>query len=202
MYAERRKASDEQVAVWLERVSARMRELEQENAQLKQQLADLRRGVGLTVMIEGNLVPLAPQEQPRRPTTSSQPVVTAPDPLNSVPHARLVPVPRSANPRHTFGPLATTPDELPAVRGLLPAPRQPANDWLSSGEAWPESAAQPHRRDVARTLGHVPPPVGSSGPPAHNRYSAGRHIPTSDPLWRERAHPQNERSPYADSFML
>jgi hypothetical protein len=206
MYGERRDASDGDMASWLERVGARLRELEAENAQLKQQLDDLRRGLGIAVMIEGRLVPLAalaPNEQPQhpRPAAGSQPRPAAPVPPSLLPHTGQVPVPTvtpraqpaPAPARHSFGPLASTPDELPAVRGLLPASRQPEREWLGSGDAWPESSAPGssvplRRRRPARTLGHAVSPA--------------RPAATSDPLWRESPPSHDQRSPFADSFIL
>lgn len=243
MYGERRAASDGDVAGWLERVSARLRELEAENAQLKQQLADLRHGLGIAVVIDGKLVPLAPQPasappQPSAPRQQPQQPQQQPRPprqtgeqlphLTGYPagqmgsdvsrHTGSVPVPMPVPPaqpapaisHRAYPPLAATPEQLPAIRGLLPAPEQPTREWLGAGDAWPDAtpanpaapAARPAR--PGRTLRHAtggPPPLRDSYPPA-------RHQPSSDPIWRDLDRERTseaereQRNPYADSFML
>jgi hypothetical protein len=212
MYGERQHAGGGDVASWLSQMSARVRDLEAENARLKQELADLRRGVGIAVLIDGHLVPLAAAGEPQpRSAPNSQPQVATAATPRLLPHTGLAPVPTlpqgpqpntPAAARHTFGPLASTPDELPAVRSLLPAPRQPANEWLGSGDAWPESAPPTRHRRAARTLGHVVHPTGSSSQPALGTYPPARPPASSSPFWRERVPSQDERSLYADSFML
>jgi hypothetical protein len=212
MRSEWREASGEDMAGWLERATARLRELEAENAQLKQELADLRRGLGIAVLIDGQLVPLAPlppSEQSQQLSTSSQPRVAIPQPNSHLAHTSLIPVP-AATPsqgpaptgRHTFGPLATTPDELPAVRGLLPAAQRPTREWLGSGDAWPEPAAPTRRGRVPRTLGQALTSGPRVRPSVRGSNPAARPAITSEPQQRERGQGQEPRNPYADSFIL
>lgn len=60
MQGERREGGFQDVATWLDQQERRLRALEAENRELRRQLAELRRGVGIAVVIEGRTVALAP----------------------------------------------------------------------------------------------------------------------------------------------
>jgi hypothetical protein len=60
MHGERRAGGFEEMSTWLEQQERRVRTLEAENRELRRQLEELRRGVGISVVIEGRTVPLAP----------------------------------------------------------------------------------------------------------------------------------------------
>jgi hypothetical protein len=50
----------EQYANWYEHQQRRIAELETENRELRRQLEDLRRGIGIAVLIHGRPIPLTP----------------------------------------------------------------------------------------------------------------------------------------------
>ncbi len=69
-------AGNGNVTTWIDQQQRRIQQLEAENLELRRQLDNLRRGVGLTLVIEGRAIPLAPQPQP----SSSQPGIGSPAP--------------------------------------------------------------------------------------------------------------------------
>ncbi|MGH2485774.1 MAG: hypothetical protein ACRDHE_07165 [Ktedonobacterales bacterium] len=63
-----------QALAWIEHLRTRVAQLETENAHLRLQLDELRRGVGVAVVIQGQAIPLAPLSRQPSAMTGSQPV--------------------------------------------------------------------------------------------------------------------------------
>ncbi len=133
MYAEQQGEGARQ-ARWLADREQRIQALEAENRELRQQLERLRQGVGIALVIEGRVVPVAPSSPgiiasapvpavaPTQPRPAAQPIprpVTPPPPHATGAH----PIPHWASQqasRPTYPPLAETPAQLPVVGPLTP----------------------------------------------------------------------------------
>jgi hypothetical protein len=122
-----------QVRDYLERQQRRIAELESENRTLRRELDELRRGVGIAVMIHGRAVPLAP----------------------------LPPAGTAANPRHSVTTSGQHPAVMPVASGPIPGagpiphvqPTQqpaanfPEANWLTGSQ--PALRAQPRPEQTA-----------------------------------------------------
>ncbi len=200
------------MAAWLEERERQLRALEAENRELRRQLDELRRqlvelrrqlvelrhGIGIALLIEGRLVPLAPTAVVRGPTgptpaTSVASPAAAPAPHLWPPHLAPASDPQHAAGQalHPFAPLAETPDQLPAVSPLAPSrpathPTQPV-----ASPAWPDPPTL--------LLNNAPRPGVAADP---TRSQVRRATSPSHPLWRAGDRQPKERNPYADSFLL
>ena len=204
MHGERRASGFEEIAAWLEQQVRRVRALEAENRELRRQLDELRRGIGVAVMIEGRAFPLAPhhneyQAAPQRDVAAASPAPSQLPPglIPVVPadfgasapglpeHAAYGQSAHSPE-RHSFGPLASSPDQLPPMGQLAAAT---THTWLESGAPWPDTS--PMRR--------VTPPVPVRATVTHPPASGAQ---PSHPLWEQSQPQQSGTNPYADSYIL
>jgi hypothetical protein len=186
------------MAAWLEERERQLRALEAENREMRRQLDELRHGIGIALMIEGRLVPLAPTAVVRGPTgptpaPSTASPAAAPAPRLWPPHLAPASDPQHAAGQalHPFAPLAETPDQLPAVSPL--APSRPATNP-------PQPVASPAWPDPPTLLLNNAPRPGVVADPA--RSQVRRATSPSHPLWRAGDRQPKERNPYADSFLL
>src|SRR5260370_37047776 len=104
----------EQMSVWLERQPRRIEDLEAENRDLRRQLDELRRGVGVSVMIHGRAIPLA------SPSPSGS-AYSSDGPASSTQRRPVPAAPIS----HSYGSSAPQPSHAPPAPPQVAA-RQPA----------------------------------------------------------------------------
>jgi hypothetical protein len=170
MYAEPRN-DDGRIARWLAEREQRIQALEAENRELRQQLERLRQGVGIALVIEGRVVPMAPTTPgiiastpvpavtPVPPyAAATQPHPTAHPPLRAT-SAHTVPHwPRHEPSRPSYPPLAETPAQLPAVGPLTPTgPVSAIGKW----NALPPARPEPQHHAASAPL---PAPAPRPGP--------------------------------------
>lgn len=181
----------------------RIIELEIENRELHRQLDDLRRGVGVSLVIDGRQIPLAStgaslaQDAPR--TSSGHPPIpptaTPPTPIPvSLPSPITPPQPpQRPNARHSapaFPENAWLTGPAPAVKPAPPSPQQhpsqPARPMPRQGNhhVGPAQPPQPQRFVPPTWLSEESPTVASweteseAAPPSHPRIPAQRqHLP-------------------------
>jgi hypothetical protein len=127
------------VARWLAEREQRIQALEAENHALRQQLERLRQGVGIALVIEGRVVPMAP--------SSAGVITSAP-----VPAVAPVPAHNATQPRPVPHPIPHPPLHATGMTGAQPAPHWPRRE--PSSPAWPP---------LAETPAHLPA-VGSLTP--------------------------------------
>jgi hypothetical protein len=197
MYGERQRVG-ESMPAWQDDRERQLRVLEAENRELRRQLTALREGIGIALVIEGRVLPLAPSAPPPVAPVAAHPANTMPagwppaaEPSYSWPTPRRAADPASAAaPR--FGSLAETPEQLPAVRPVAeryaatpPAPQvNPSGAWADSPTTWLRSAPRPAASAQAPKA-----PVRQTTSPGH-------------PLWKPPHQQPATRNPYADSFLL
>jgi hypothetical protein len=143
----------EQMSVWLERQQRRIEDLEAENRDLRRQLDELRRGVGVSVMIHGRAIPLASPSPSGSAYSSDGPASSTP--RRPVPAAPISHSYGSSAPQPSYAPPAP-----PQVAARQPAPASyPDNDWLT-GPQRPVKAS-PHRAR-AHVIPAAPPRARSA----------------------------------------
>jgi hypothetical protein len=174
MYGEQQ-GEGARMARWLAEREQRIQALEAENRALRLQLERLRQGVGIALVIEGRVVPMAPSSSG---IIASAPVPTvahapqaAPHIAATQPHAIPQPIPqpiphppvhatgtqpvphwsRHEDARPTWPPLAETPAQLPVVGPLTPtSPVSAIGKWGASPRAaiapMPAPAPRPEPR--------------------------------------------------------
>lgn len=121
-----------QALAWIEHLRTRAAQLEAENAHLRLQLDELRRGVGVAVVIQGQAIPLAPLSRQPGAMTGSQPVQLS----RSQPTGPIsAPFPPAL---HPSAPLSAPLGGAPS--GPLPSPYT-ENTWLTG----PTPAVSPQR---------------------------------------------------------
>jgi hypothetical protein len=150
MYGERQD-EEARVARWLAEREQRIQALEAENRALRLQLERLRQGIGIALVIDGRVVPIAPSS-PGITASAPVPAVApahqsapahqaAPAQQHAIPHPprhatgpESIPhTPRPAAARPTWPPLAETPAQLPAVGPLTPTgPVSAIGQWAAS----------------------------------------------------------------------
>src|SRR5579884_1524266 len=114
-----------QMSAWLDRQQRRIHELEAENRELRLQLDELRRGVGVAVMIQGHVVPLAPLATAQQaPSAASGPAHMPAAPLSQSPAPAGRP---AAPPSQEHAPAAFAEDAwlTGSMRAVKASPRRP-----------------------------------------------------------------------------
>ena len=144
MYGERQD-EEARLARWLTEREQRIQALEAENHALRLQLERLRQGIGIALVIDGRVVPMAPSS-PGITASAPVPAVApahqaAPAQPHAIPHMprhatapQPIPHPsRHSGARPTWPPLAETPAQLPAVGPLTPtSPVSAIGQWAAS----------------------------------------------------------------------
>jgi hypothetical protein len=134
-------ATNGTVSHWIDQQQRRIQQLEDENIELRRQLDDLRRGVGLALVIEGRAIPLAAQPRSRSPQPGDGSPVHAPF---AHPDSRALATPNV--PDLAVG-TASTPPYARAQRASAPINETapfPEAAWLTDSDA---ALASPRRRD-------------------------------------------------------
>ena len=147
-----------QAIAWIESLRARVMQLESENGDLRRQLDELRRGVGMAVIIQGRAVPLAvplaaptpasagyPLQQASAPAAFPSPVSQPMPSLNGQTSLPIAPL--SARQHPPAAPLSAPINS--AARPGAVAPRYPENTWLTGQMpvAHPEGGAAGGQRE-------------------------------------------------------
>ena len=216
----------EQMSIWLERQQRRIEDLEVENRDLRRQLDELRRGVGVAVMIHGRAIPLASLPPSSSAYSSNGPASSAP--RRPVPAAPI---------SHTYGNSAPQPSYAPPappqVAARQPTPASfPEEDWLTGSQrsmkaaprrerAHVVPAAPPRPRSASQEMtpswlrGDAPAPQEPQQWPHRTRTSSLPRTPRLEPFPQPAPqrtlaqitgqHPAESypgRNPYSDSFVL
>lgn len=199
-----------QALAWIEQLRTRVAQLEAANGDLLRQLDDLRRGVGVAVVIQGRAIPLA---GPALPVTGApQPGASAAFPSavsQSVPGPYSLPAGPISAPYHTAFP-QSAPLSSP-LDGSMQTGRAPAlsgdNAWLTgqtpaihatggAGTAGPRSGAQRQTRPSQHVTpewlreetqgGQQPPQRGPVGRGTGQMPAVTPHAPTPNARPRPR----------------
>ena len=126
----------DEMAAWLLELERRLRVLEAENQELRRQLTDLRRGVGIALVIEGRTVPVAPLSPISAPT-GPMPAV-APPIQPAIPHAQgFATPPAAAWPGPEQANRAAAPPQPSAGRPSFGPLSSPANAPNALARSWP-----------------------------------------------------------------
>ena len=205
---------------WVEQQQGHIAALEAENRALRRELEDLRRGVGMSVVVQGRVLPVnpTPPEMPR-PQAGTPPHPSygpAPRPpvysesawITGQAHAVNTPPPAPAPRRPATSSQEMTPSWLrdseprtppPAQRrtlssatGAYPStPRPPAQQHFRAAPDWQQTGRQ---RVPARPLPHSP----EVAPMPSLSELTGQRPAIRIPGWSQ----SDRRNPYADSFVL
>jgi hypothetical protein len=169
----------EQMSIWLERQQRRIEDLEVENRDLRRQLDELRRGVGVAVMIHGRAISLASLPSSGSAHSSDGPASSAP----------RRPVPAAPIP-HSYGSSAPQPSYAPPapsqVQVRQPAPASfPENDWLTGPQ---RSVKALPRRERAHVVPPAPPrPLSPTQEMTPSWLREAAPAPQEPRQWRPRA---------------
>jgi hypothetical protein len=167
----------DEMAAWLLELERRLRVLEAENQELRRQLTDLRRGVGIALVIEGRTVPVAPLSPI---TTQSGPVpAVGPAHTQTGPGEAARALDMPATPAQTgtrypsFGPLPPLPDAAADMARSWPGASRPIDSNAFSNPRLPVAPSQPEPAPAR-------PPSNQhlSWPPA----ATTAHLPVVRPL--------------------
>jgi hypothetical protein len=158
------------MAAWLLELERRLRVLEVENQELRRQLTDLRRGVGIALVIEGRTVPVAPLSPISAPTgpvpAAAWPRPEPPGPVAmpaqpTVGRPSFGPRPSPANATnamaHSWPGAGGPTDPAPLSDPYLPAQHEPAPTHPRADQrpSWPPAATTAHL-PVVRPLSVLP----------------------------------------------
>lgn len=164
-----------QALAWIDHLRTRVAQLETENAHLRLQFDELRRGVGVAVVIQGQTIPLAPlSRQPSAPTpsamTGSQPV----PPGRSQPAGSIsAPFPPAFQPSAPFaepigaapsGPFRTPYAENTWLTGPTPAVSPQRAPKQAQRPAGPPREGRPSQRMTPEWLRDEPPNRANNRP--------------------------------------
>ena len=177
MRGERREEAADGMEAWLELRERRIRALEAENLELRRQLDELRRGVGVAIVIEGRAIPLAalaPTSTPAetRPEAAQPgwqpptPPATTPPQRSGYAFERAWPSPAAAAPAPTAPPwpghalpsMPTTLMPTPATHAT-PAPVRRAAQTGANDDSW---LTAEHPATTAAPTGAPARPRGAS----------------------------------------
>lgn len=204
---------------WVEQQQGHIAALEAENRALRRELADLRRGVGLSVVVQGRLLPVNPT-----PTEVPQPNA------GTTPHPSYGPVPRpplySESTWITGQARASNPPAPVRHRPITPS-QEMTPSWLRDNDPHTPPQAPAPRRTLAAATGPYPTaprPSSQQYRVAPDRQQTARQRVPARPLpyapevapmpslaeltgqrpairipgWSQ----SGERNPYSDSFVL
>ena len=154
-----------QMVNWMDRQQCRVAELEAENRELRHQLDDLRRGVGVSLVIQGRALPVSvlPAPEPTGPIATERPSY----PVYSAPLQAQTPQAGRVSP--ATPPTAFTPRPMPApdstwLTGQMRAVRAPAP---AAGASQPSRQTIPSQNMTPTWLREesaLPAPIVPSAP--------------------------------------
>lgn len=217
-------ADYENMSSWIEHQQRHIQQLEAENRDLRRQLDDLRRGVGVAVLINGRALPIAPQppsypSQPSADPTMNAQYLPPRQPATAQPYGPppmpgatwQSPMPLSAHmpfPENTWltdtGSIAALPSLPPLPsQGDFAEPRQLVSSqemtptWLRDSVQDQQPAPFPYANGPTPAQLRTPAPLYAK--PAAPRTLS--HITGQQPAVRLR-HPVNPHHPSPESFVL